>query len=330
MGDCYNNIATSGSHEGLHVNAQEFYMPSRNMVPCTTTQSRGVQTELNEALKSSSMQTDKCDKKTTNMGIQCKSEMRNIGVKCQLDQRGIVKHRFVQATPPIVSQGVSAIVKHINVATQSNTLGDGPCKADAATMCIQSPGATSRHIQTHKIKLVDAKTNTTLPQTHTVATNSTDYDCGYNGDLEIETAGDWGNPIEGLLDPPFDVDSETEQLNGEWKVDVEGDLEQDRKQLENEWNTPKSDQKTVFMGKNGLPDFLDHLGVTIVDTGQYNELIQNEYLNRNINYIIQSKKSYQLFDKVLVSCIYYTILDDFVVMITVNNGGEYSMATYTK
>ena len=154
----------------LNPNAKQFCMPVAQHELLST--SISTQTEAQVEMASVEIQTETLGvAKTCDIGIQCKPSTQAVGINC----RKVIstKSRFIQATPTSVSKGVSATSCTTETGSQPEYGAFGPTKQDAAVMCAQSPGAISRHMQTHKTLVKDFKTNTVSP---TMAHAATDMD----------------------------------------------------------------------------------------------------------------------------------------------------------
>jgi hypothetical protein len=286
------NIEHQNGDSGLNINAREFHMPvvdvvtgSLGKVPVKYNSSS--QTDLPMELHTSSTQTDSIgDMKS--VGVQCIPERKNIGIKCSLQKT--MKNRYIQATVPMASHGVSTTAQYANSATQSESVGGRPPMCDVGVMCSQSPGAINRHAQTISRELKDAKINTVLPKTVNMAT-------------ETDTKESW-KETDGLFDPKA---SESESATA-----------------------VQSQQISSCQGKFGLPDMLDSLGVTIAEMEQYAKLVHDCNRNVKPKFIIQAKYSRLEGEKMMEYYQnYYAVMDYFVVSISkIEN--EYALGQYTK
>ena len=170
---------------GLNVNADEFIMPK--IQPAILTTCSSTQTENQVQLTSIETQTELREKiQRENIGIQCKPTTQSVGITC--NRAVATKNRHIQATPSIVSKGVTAISQSAESDTQTECAGINIDKQDAAVMCFQSPGAISRHVQTHRKVLKDMKTSTMSTKMADAATEMVDFkidwgDCDEDNDI---------------------------------------------------------------------------------------------------------------------------------------------------
>lgn len=239
---------------------------------------------------------------TATVGVQCKPDTNSIGIKCKIVQK--VKSRCVQATAPMTTQGVQATTSSKDCSAQCDVR---KCQkmCDVSVWCAQSPGAMSRHVQTTKIKQLDAKTTTDKVRMVTVATEMD------NIVSDWEERVDCWEEVEDLLESEAEGYTET------------GNVGMDKSE------TLDSGQKQEYEGKLGLPDLLEDLGVSYPDMDQYAKRINDIHRNVKFKCIVQGNFKNFKGGGCVESQRYYAVLDDIVLPIVKHNN-EYSVDRYIK
>jgi hypothetical protein len=172
---------------------------------------------------------------------------------------------------------------------------------DAAVMCLQSPGARNRHVQTVKNVSINVKCNTDPIKTVTVST-SMDNIVSEWGEMDSNTTSECWRPIEDFSD----------------------------RDCESSVPHPIQMQNKTFEGPSGLPDLLNHMGVSIPDMDQYSDLINDKTRNVKAKYVIQEKFRSEGMAEVRELEEYYVVMDDLIVSFSETDDGRLSMGRYIK